>query len=375
MSSSVDSPPTRVSIQLLLFVNNRLATAEIAYQLREHVRQLPGDYPTHLDVVEIGERPYLAEHYKLVATPALVKIAPLPAQVLAGEDLATQLEVWWPRWQGQAALAAGKTEAERQQEHPQMTEALLQMSEEVFLLRQERSQLLEQLRFKDRILAMLVHDLRSPLTATGLAVETLQQVYQLDEVDPKLAQHLLEQARTQLRKMDSMITDILEAARGTASELVIQTHELHLSRLLHTTLEDFQDRILAKQLSLSTDIPSDLPSVQADEDKIRQVLANLLDNAVKYTPQGGQIRVHALHRTTQKVQVTVSDTGPGIPAEAQERIFSDTVRLDRDQQQEGYGIGLSLCRRIIRAHYGQIWVDSCPGEGSSFHFTLPVYRL
>jgi two-component system, OmpR family, clock-associated histidine kinase SasA len=107
---------------------------------------------------------------------------------------------------------------------------------------------------------------------------------------------------------------------------------------------------------------------------LRQLLVNLLDNATKYTPQGGQISLSVLHRTSQKVQVTVCDTGPGIPPEKQERIFEGHFRLERDEKQEGYGLGLALCRRIAQAHYGQIWVDSSPNRGSSFHFTLPVYR-
>lgn len=372
MSFSADRSALQLSIRLLLFVTNRSATLELAKQLQARLGQLPGEHPAILEVVELEERPYLAEHYKLVATPALVKTYPQPAQVLAGEDLATQIEVWWSRWQGQAQLASEDREPSRVETTPEEpSAALLQMSEELFQLRQERAQLQEQLSFKDRILAMLVHDLRSPLTATSLAVETVQ--YQ-EDLDVPLTRQLLDQARAQLRKMDIMITDILEAARGTAAELVIHAMETQVGELCLGVLEDFQPRIQEKELRVETDIPPDLPSVHADVDKIRQVIVNLIDNAVKYTAPGGQIWVSALHRTTHKIQLTVSDTGPGIPDAEQEKIFSDAFRLHRDQQQEGYGIGLSLCRRIIRAHYGQIWVDSRSGEGSSFHFTLPAYR-
>lgn len=372
MSYSADRSALQISIRLLLFVTNRSATQELAKQLQDRLGQLPGDYPAILEVVELEERPYLAEHYKLVATPALVKTYPQPAQVLAGEDLATQIEVWWSRWQGQAQLASEQRGSSSSPEPTQQPSAtMLQMSEELFQLRQEKDQLLEQLLFKDRILAMLVHDLRSPLTATSLAVETVQ--YQEDMETP-LTRQLLDQARAQLRKMDIMITDILEAARGTAAELVIHATETQVGELCLAVLGDFGPRIQHKQLQVQTDIPSDLPSVHGDGDKIRQVIVNLIDNAIKYTAPQGQIWISALHRTTHKVQLTVSDTGPGIPAQDQERIFSDSFRLVRDQQQDGYGIGLSLCRRIIRAHYGQIWVDSRLGEGSSFHFTLPVYR-
>jgi two-component system clock-associated histidine kinase SasA len=80
-----------------------------------------------------------------------------------------------------------------------------------------------------------------------------------------------------------------------------------------------------------------------------------------------------LHRTTQKVQVSICDNGPGIPEEQREQIFEDAFRLERDAEADGYGIGLSLCQKIVQAHYGKIWVDSISGQGSCFHFTLPAY--
>jgi two-component system, OmpR family, clock-associated histidine kinase SasA len=147
-----------------------------------------------------------------------------------------------------------------------------------------------------------------------------------------------------------------------------------LGALCPLIVEDILAKADAKAQNLKMDVPPDLPYVHADIDHIRQVLINLLDNAIKYTPAGGMIKLCVLHRTTQKVQVSVMDDGPGIPIEKQKAVFHDAFRLERDELQEGYGIGLALCQRIIRAHYGQIWVDSTPDEGSSFSFTLPVYR-
>ncbi|NJK63644.1 MAG: histidine kinase [Synechococcaceae cyanobacterium SM2_3_1] len=372
MSSSLNPPTTQLSIKLLLFVVSRSQSDELARQIQAHMDHLRGEYPSHLEVLEIGDRAYLAEHYKLVATPALVKTFPGPPQVLAGEDLTTQLEVWWTRWQRQMALAVQQEEAAADLQVGLSASATeLKLSEELFLLRQECNRLQEQIYFKDRMLAMLVHDLRSPLTATSLVVETLQQQ---ESLGPQLTEQLLEQARQQIRKMDGMIADILEAAHGTSASLVIRATEMQVEELMQSVITDFESRFQMKQLIVNTEVPANLPSVHADPDKIRQVLGNLVDNAVKYTPVGGHIWIRALHRTTQKVQITVSDDGPGIPEEDQEKIFSDSVRLVRDQNQEGYGIGLSLCRRIVRAHYGQIWVDSKSGQGSSFHFSLPVYR-
>ncbi len=387
----MDPSLTRISLNLVLFVAKRSASVRLVRQLQDHLAQMAGEHPAQLEVVEIGEQPYLAEHYKLVAMPALVKTFPQPAQVLAGGDLTTQLDVWWPRWQGQVSLVMSQShgQSDDQEDEPSQSApggqdlldqasshqpptdaALLQMSEEMFGLQQERDRLLKQLHFKDRILAMLMHDLRNPLTAASMAVETTQHQ---EEMDPEFTRYWLEQARQQLRKIDRMTCDILEASRGTTGELAIQSGELQVIDLCMGVLEDFTHRIRAKSLTVETDLPSNLPTVQGDPAKIRQVIVNLLDNAIKYTPNAGIIWVSALHRTAQKVQITVSDTGPGVPVESQERIFSDTVRLDRDQDSKGYGIGLSLCRRIVRAHYGQIWVEERAGGGSAFHFTLPVY--
>jgi two-component system clock-associated histidine kinase SasA len=138
-------------------------------------------------------------------------------------------------------------------------------------------------------------------------------------------------------------------------------------------LEQFQDTFAGKSLNLKKDLPQDVPAAHADQELIRQVLVNLLDNAVKYTPEEGTIQLSILHRTSQKIQVTVCDDGPGIPPEQQEEIFEGHVRLKRDEAKEGYGLGLALCRQVIRAHYGQVWVDSDANRGSCFHFTLPVY--
>lgn len=88
----------------------------------------------------------------------------------------------------------------------------------------------------------------------------------------------------------------------------------------------------------------------------------------------GLIQIAVLHCTSQKIQVSVCGKGSGIPVKNQQRIFEDQFHLEQDQHQEGYGTGLALCRQIIQTHYGQIWVDSKPNQGSCFHFTLPVYR-
>lgn len=392
--SSEQPPSSEVSLQLLLFVDDRPSSRQRIQQIRRYLEELQADYPFELQIIDVGEQPYLAEHFKLVATPALIKIYPEPRQTLAGSNLIGQLKNWWSHWQH-----AVEAQLKLQDDIPESIDThyrvptpkkpirsvadsveLIRLSDEVFRLKREQEKLLEQLQFKDRVIAMLAHDLRNPLTAVSIAIETLESNLllkkgEVSRLTPALATQLFKQARTQTRTINRMIASLLQVARGSSAELNIQPQKLELSQLYQEVLEHLSDRAVVKSLNIETDIPNDLPWVYADRERVGQVLINLLDNAIKYTPEGGIIRVSGLHRTTQKVQVTVCDTGPGIPEENRDRIFEDRFRLKRDEAKEGYGIGLSLCQRIIRAHYGQIWVDSAPNGGSCFHFTLPVYSI
>jgi len=440
MSQGQTSLPSR-SLELLLFVDRRTTSTEQMQEISACLAELQSDCDCNLQVIDVGEQAYLVEHFKLVATPALIKLSPGPRQTLVGSNLATQLETWWPRWQAamhQEALAPEKKDLSREGEEasevvaahlemraietwtlpsieevsseldtPQSSQfitspgtrrnriaansqyaaeiaEIVRLSEEIFHLKQARDELKDQLQFKDRIIAMLAHDLRNPLTAASIAMETLEmgleasQTAKLGESSrftPALMAQLVRHARTQTKTIDLMITDLLQAARGSQSDLQLYLRELALGDLCCEMIDQMHDRFQAKSQTIERDLPSDLPTVYADPERLRQVIVNLLDNAAKYTPKGGTIRVSALHRTTQKVQLSVCDDGPGIPEENLECIFEDRFRLKRDETQEGYGIGLALCRRIIRAHYGQIWVESEPNLGSCFHITLPVYRI
>jgi two-component system clock-associated histidine kinase SasA len=393
MQVSQDQPIySEAPLQLLLFVDGRPKSRQQVQRIRAYLKELQAEYSFELQTIDVGQQPYLAEHFKLVATPALIKIHPEPRQVLAGSNIIAQLKNWWPRWQASvdAYLKLQEDLQERIDDNPRATSPkstirsvavsaeLIRLSDEIFRLKQEKDNLQEQLQFKDRVIAMLAHDLRNPLTAAAIAIETLQSNYNLDtgqfqRLKPTMTAHLLKQARNQTKIIDRMITDLLQVGRGKDTELPILPQKVQLGKLCLEILEELCDRYTAKSQEVETDIPNDLPYVYADPERIRQVLVNLLDNAIKYTPEGGKISVSGLHRTTQKVQFSISDTGPGIPVENRDRIFENHFRLQRDEGTEGYGIGLCLCQRIILAHYGQIWVDSAPNNGAWFHFTLPVY--
>lgn len=328
--------------------------------------------------VNVAQEPHLTEYYKVVATPTLIRIYPTPRQILAGADLSTQLEYWWPSWQELVQNQPELTESDLAQmglNNDRSALETLRLSDEIFRLKQENLERQSQLRFKDRVITILAHDLRNPLTAALLAIDTLLFNSPGNEqtLDPKLVRQLLTQGRRQLGLIDHMITDLLESGQSTNQKFIMKPEKISLGELCHESIEQLEEQWLAKSQTLKTDVPSDIPPTYVDRERIQQVLMNLLDNAIKYTPQGGTIHLSVLHRTTQKVQVSICDNGPGIPEEQREQIFENAFRLERDAEADGYGIGLSLCQKIVQAHYGKIWVDSVCGQGSCFHFTLPAY--
>jgi two-component system clock-associated histidine kinase SasA len=344
-------PASKAPLQLLLFVDHRAVSWEQASSIQDRLRSLKTDYPFSFDIV----------------------------------DLAQQLELWWDRWQEavQASIEQNPDmEVSFSQEAMQSSLAtsseVIRLSDEVFRLGREKVELQELLQFKDRAIEILAHDLRNPLAAASMAIETLEYSYrpntiQSAQMTDSLRERLLIQARNQIRSIDRLIANLLEVAQSEGSEADIQPQPVDLKALCFGAIDAFSDRMTVKKQTLETDIPQDLPTVYADRDRIYQVIANLIDNAIKYTPDGGSINIATLHRTSQKVQVSICDSGPGIPDNQRDSIFKERFRLQRDQQSEGYGIGLAACQRTIRAHYGQIWVDERPGGGSCFHFTLPVY--
>ncbi len=399
------SNPTsdKASLQLLLFVDRRPGTREQVRQIRALLQGLQQAITFDLKVIDVIEYPDLAERFRIIATPSLVKIAPEPKQTLAGLNLVNQLQLWWPRWESstghqppsdlfsqaeQSSISIGPEVGEGFLDNVRLDNVgdlaqhaeLIKRSDEIFQLQQERDDLAAQLRFRDQIIAMLAHDIRNPLTAASIAVETLELANRpsTDDSDryvtPAMRTKLLHQARTQLRNMNMMITDILEATRGHHAGIEIKPIALDLACVCAEVVQALASKMAEKDQHLTTDIPSDLPLVYGDPDRLKQVISNLLDNAIKYSPSSGTIDLSILHRTAQKIQVSISDNGPGIPDVSRNHIFEEHYRLKRDEAQQGYGIGLSVCQQIVRAHYGQIWVDSVPDQGSCFNFTLPAYR-
>lgn len=380
------SDSDQVLLKLLLFVDERPSSRDCIPQVKDYIGNIQSDYSVELDVIEVNKQPHLVEYFKLVATPALVKLSPGSRQILAGSNPIEQLKKWWPKWQSaidrQQELGNGKNKyKETDSSNPDFvgySGELIELSDEIFRLKKEKEELMEQLRFKDQILAILAHDLRSPLTAASIALETIELSEQRPGVNEakiaSLKQQLFKQAKRQFIIMNRMIGELLHTSKIGVAKLQIKPRKLNLQALCEDAIAQLEKAIKQKSLSFEEDIPQDIPAIYGDEELLRQLIVNLLDNAIKYTPSGGKISLSILHRTSQTVQLNLWDTGPGIPPEKREQIFEGRFRLKRDRDREGYGLGLSWCRDIVCAHYGQIWVDSASDGGSCFHVTLPTYR-
>ncbi len=382
------------SLQLLLFLDERMASYIYNQEIRDKLAILNADHSFELQVVDVGKQPDLAEHYRVIATPALLKFYPTPRQILAGSNLIDQIDNWWERWQEElvagdsdfstddgelANLGRQPTEQLLLSDSHSYVSKVLKLTDEIFRLKQEQEALLDRLKLQDRAMSVLAHDLRNPLTAAALAIGTLEiihnpQDYRANALEPVAIARLIERARTQLQSIDRLVNDILQPRATNTTEFDLHPQKLDLNQLISAVIVQLDPQSQTKSQSITTDIPQDIPCVYGDEDRLRQLLTNLLDNAIKYTPIHGQIHISALHRTAQTIQVSVADNGLGIPDENQKSIFQDRHRLDRDLSQSGYGIGLAVCQQIVRAHYGQIWVESVPGKGSVFNFTLLVHR-
>ena len=319
-----------------------------------------------LEIADPAERPELLELHRLVATPALIKLEPTPKQVFAGNTLLQQLRNWLPRWQQLEVVSGLGISLRPAESDGSRTQRELQLEDQLLVLRQENETLIERLRVQERLLRMVAHELRTPLTASKLALQSLN----LGQIDQTRFRDVLSR---RLDDIEQLSKDLLEVGT-TRWEALFNPQRLALGPVAAEAILELEKLWVGRGLELITDIPTDLPDVYADQRRMRQVLLNLLENAFKYTPDGGQVSLTILHRTSQWLQVSVCDSGPGIPRDEQERIFLERVRLPQTSSNtSGFGVGLSVCRRITEVHGGRIWVASEPGEGACFHYTVPVW--
>ncbi len=212
----------------------------------------------------------------------------------------------------------------------------------------------------------VAHDLRTPATRTLAAVE----VAAATKNDPEELREALLDCAEETRRMVSMLGILMDISEAETGTMRLHLGPADMAALVEETVELYQYAAEEKDVTLTVAASRPLP-VTADADRLRQVLANLLDNAVKYTPPGGRAHVAAT-RAGDAVSVSVTDSGAGIPPGDIPRIFDRLYRSDKSRSQRGLGLGLSLVRAVLHAHGGTIDVQSEPGQGSRFTFTLPV---
>jgi histidine kinase len=225
-----------------------------------------------------------------------------------------------------------------------------------------------------QLLGDVSHELRTPLTAIGGYMEGLT-----DGVLPATPE-TFEQVRMEASRLSRLVDDLQELSRVEAGSYHLDIHPVKLVSLVETTVKRLGPQFVEKRVHLSLPEGAGLDEtalVQADEDRIIQVLTNLLANALAYTAPGGEVFVSAL-KTGDAIQVSVRDSGLGIPAESLPHIFDRFYRVDKSRSRAaggGSGIGLTIARALVEAHGGRIWAESAgEGQGSTFSFTLPLAK-
>jgi len=232
----------------------------------------------------------------------------------------------------------------------------------------------EQLRFKDEFLSHVSHELRTPLTATrqftsillgGLAGELNNEQRGYQEIVLK-----------NVKQLQAMIDDLLEVTRLETGNLKMVRESVSVSNVVGDALNTLQVTASDKRITLSSDFPLDLPEAYADQTRLRQILIILLDNAIKFTPEGGtiSIKVGRQHQDPQFLLFAVSDSGCGISPETAERIFERLYQITdhTESSRKGLGLGLFICKKLVTQQGGQIWVERQRHKGATLSFTLPV---
>ena len=225
-------------------------------------------------------------------------------------------------------------------------------------------------RTREEFVANVSHELRTPLSLIKGYVETL-----LDGAkdNPEVATKFLQTIQRNSERLQFLIEDLLTISELESGRLKMNLQSVRLRSLVDRVLEDFKTQAETRHVELRNEVP-DL-TARADSDRLQQVLGNLIGNAIKYGRSEGHVGVSG-HRIdgSNSIELCVQDDGPGIPAEALERVFERFYRVDkaRSREQGGTGLGLSIVKHIVQSHGGKVWAKSELGKGTAFYFTLPV---
>jgi two-component system phosphate regulon sensor histidine kinase PhoR len=220
------------------------------------------------------------------------------------------------------------------------------------------------------LVANISHELRTPLSVLSGYLETLVEGPPLPSVQKG---KVLEIMRRHCQRLTKLVNDLLTLWRAESRELPLELEELDLASVLSQSLLDLAQGLEKKELRVNLDLPPELPSLRADRFRLEQILYNLLDNAVKYSPPKGEIHIGA-RSSPQSLLLHIKDQGPGIPPEHLPRIFERFYRVEssRSREEGGTGLGLAIVKHLVALHGGRVWAESKVGEGTTLYVELPI---
>ena len=378
---TVETTSAAGTIRALLVEDNSADARLLQYAVRDDAASIEIDHVERLrdalerlaaggvDIVLLDLS--LPDASELEGLGKVVSVAPsIPVVVLTGMS-DEQLAVSALRAGAQDYLVKGEQEGAR------LIRSLRHAMERRRLISELDEMRRHQLELKDEFISHVSHELRSPLTAVHQFVTILLEGL-AGEINDEQREYL-EIALRNVNQLRVMIGDLLEVTRARTGKLTIRLQRTAIGDVLHQAVDTYRETASRKGVALIEEPPASLPPALADPDRLGQVVRNLLDNAIKFTPPGGTVRFGAriAEEDSSFLCVEVSDTGPGVPPEEAARIFEPLYQSAQpiDRSRRGLGLGLYICRELVRRQGGRLSVDSETGRGSTFRFTVPVFSL
>ena len=243
--------------------------------------------------------------------------------------------------------------------------ARLYAQEQEHVARLERFQLVQRTYF-----SAISHELKTPLAVLKMLIPTLER---WEEMPPETRREIQETMESNLHRLETMIRDSLESDRLDAGGVILNPRAVSVPEAIHIAHESMKPILAQKHLTWQEAIPPDLPEARADPARLDRILENLLSNAAKFSPEGGQIRVAVGLEDEKFVRICVEDQGPGVPPSERPHVFDRFyTTASQDEALKGVGLGLFIARRLVELHGGRIWVDDAPNGGGRFCLTLPI---
>jgi two-component system, OmpR family, phosphate regulon sensor histidine kinase PhoR len=320
-----------------------------------------------------------------LANPAAEKMfgsgSPLEGQTVAVALRHHQLVETWRKCQQAGKIQTDSVEIVSSRQFIQMVAIPDRSTGGSLLMLQDLTRIRRLETVRRDFISNVSHELRTPLASLKALTETLQDGA-LE--DPSAAQRFLGRIQTEVDALTQMATELLELSRIESGQVPLDLQKTAPGRLVRAATDRMKAQADRAGINLRVEVPADLPAIRADASRLEQVLVNLIHNAIKFTPPGGEVTLTAAPLTPmgrgaggeggEGVLFSIKDTGSGIPSDDLPRIFERFYRVDRSRTGGGTGLGLSIARHLVEAHGGKIWAESREGAGSTFYFTIPIFH-